>query len=134
MILATTLTFFGELFLLLFFGVWLFPGGNIHAKVAWTIGFCGIGMGVVVGTLSFWLVDGRIGGIKAVLTTGGLSFLVIGVGCNAICFMIDRKFNYFGAVDQPLVWIGSGVVMSLLGGIVLGSMMFLKPVNRESQF
>ena len=46
---CTGLSLLGEQFLLLVFGVWLFPEGSLLSKAIWTIVLCGTGMGIVAG-------------------------------------------------------------------------------------
>lgn len=123
-VVCTAGTLLSELGLLVVFGLWLFPAGSVVGKALWTIVFCGIGMGLVVGTAVGWLVVGRYDGIKAILATTGLSVAILGVGCNALCFAIDRQLNHFGAVDRPVLWLASGLVLSIVGGLAAGAILF----------
>ncbi len=55
---------------------------------------------------------------------------VLGVGCNALCFVVDRHINHFGAQNAPALWLLSGLVLSVIGGVVLGSFLFTSPGQR----
>lgn len=123
-VVCTVGTLLSELGLLLVFGLWLFPEGSVLGKALWTIAFCGIGMGLAVGTAIGWLVVGRYDGLRAILATTGLSVGILGVGCNALCFSIDRQLNHFGAVDRPVLWLASGLVLSIVGGLLVGAILF----------
>lgn len=96
------------------------------SKVVWTLGLCGIGTGGVIGTLISLLVVPRWDGLKAIAACTLISLVTLGIGCNLLCFAIDRHFNYFGALDQPVLWLGSGVALSILGGVLSGMTLFTR--------
>ena len=121
---TVTTTLAGELLILLIFGVWLFPGGNLVVKAVWELGFCGIGMGLILATTIRWLVVGRFEGADAMAAIRLLSVTLLGVGCNTLCLAIDRQWNMFGGHDMPELWILSGLAMSLLGGTWIGWLLF----------
>ena len=117
-------TILGELFLLLVFGVWLFPTGSLLSKTFWTIAFCGTGMGLVAGATIGVLVVPRYNGLKAIAATVGIFVCILGIGRNLLCFSIDRHLNHFGAIEQPLLWLSSGILLSIIGGVVAGAFLF----------
>ncbi len=115
----------GELIILIVWGVFLYPTGELVTKFLWTVVFCGLGMGSAVGALLVLFVVGRVHGRAAVVASMLLSALVLGVGCNLLCFQLDAHyFHFFGATASPALFIGNGVVMSLLGGALVGWLVF----------
>ena len=114
----------GELVLLVIYGIVLFPEGNMMYKVLWTLGFCGIGMGATLGAGINLFIVGRHVGLKAVLLTVLLSFLIMGVACDLLCLNLDLHFNYFGAQASPLLFVTSGVLGSLIAGAGIGVLLF----------
>ena len=121
---CTAASLLGEFFILLFFGVWLFPSDALSGKILWTLGFCGLGMGLVLGAVIGIFVYGQYEGRTGIAATTILAVLLLGFGCNALCFIIDRHFNHFGATDQPFLWFGSGLLLSTVGGFSVGLQLF----------
>ena len=114
----------GELLLLVIYGIVLFPEGNMVYKVLWTLGFCGIGMGATLGACINLFIVGRHEGLKAVLLTVLLSFLIMGVACDLLCLNLDLRFNYFGAQASPFLFSAGGVLGSLIAGAGIGLLLF----------
>lgn len=114
-----------ESILFLVYGVLLYPGGSLLTKALWTIVFCGLGMGSVLGALLVLFVVDRLSGPKAIVVTTVLTVLALGVGCNLLCFTLDANyFNYFGGRDGPVSFVASGIFMSFVGGLGLGWLVF----------
>lgn len=116
----------GEFLLLVIYGIILFPGGNMIYKVLWTLVFCGIGMGATLGTSISLFIIGRYSGLKAILLTILLAFLIMGVACDFLCLNIDLHFNYFGAQTNPLLFSAGGMLGSLIAGAGIGGLLFSK--------
>ena len=116
----------GELLLLVIYGIILFPGGNMIYKVLWTLVFCGIGMGATLGTSINLFIIGRYSGLKAILLTILLAFLIMGVACDLLCLNLDLHFNYFGAQTHPLLFSAGGMFGSLIAGVGIGGLLFSK--------
>lgn len=129
-IVATLFTVLGESLLLIVFGMWLFPGGSLPAKALWTLGLCGVGMGIAIGTLLGLVVVPRWDGVRAIAAGTVIAFVTLGIGCNVLCFYIDQRFNYFGGVDQPDWWLARGVSLSIVGGVLIGLPLFTEPGRR----
>lgn len=119
----------GELFLLIFYGMVLFPEGNMFHKVLWTLVFCGIGMGATVGALTSIFVVDRFDGITAVLMTTLASFLILGIACNWLCLNLDMHFHYFGASTNPYLFSSGSVIGSIIAGLVIGGLLFTEKGN-----
>jgi hypothetical protein len=114
----------GELLLLVLYGIILFPEGNMMYKVLWSLGFCGIGMGAILGTGINLLIVGRFAGSKAILLTILLAALTMGLACDLLCLNLDLHFNYFGAQASPVLFAAGGVLGSLIGGAGIGGLLF----------
>jgi len=116
----------GEFLLLVIYGIILFPDGNMIYKVLWTLGFCGIGMGATLGTSINLFIIGRYSGLKAILLTILLAFLIMGIACDLLCLNLDLHFNYFGAQTNPLLFSAGGMLGSLIAGAGIGGLLFSK--------
>jgi hypothetical protein len=95
-------------------------------KILWTLGFCGIGMGATLGTSINLFIIGRYSGLKAILLTTLLAFLIMGVACDLLCLNLDLHFNYFGAQTNPLLFSAGGMLGSLIAGAGIGGLLFSK--------
>ncbi len=123
--LSILLSMFGELIILIVWGVILYPTGELATKFLWTVVFCGLGMGSAVGALLVLFVVDRLHGRAAIVASTLLSALILGVGCNALCYQLDvHYFHSFGGAESPGLFIGNGVVMSMLGGALVGWLVF----------
>ncbi len=124
LVLAIAAAMFGELAIFLIFGVVLYPAGSILSKFLWTVVFCGIGMGAALGAaVSLFVVD-RFDGARAIGATTVLSVLMLGLACDLLCLELDKHFEFFGGHEMPTLFLLNGVVMSLVGGLAIGSALF----------
>lgn len=114
----------GEVVIFLIWGLWLYPEGNVLHKFLWTVVFCGLGMGATAGALISWWVEGKYWGKSAIWACSVISFTVLGLFCNFLCFKLDMHFNYFGAAVTPGLFIINGMIMSALGGALIGWLNF----------
>ncbi len=121
---ATAFTLTAELLLLLYYGVYLSDEGSLLYKVLWTLGFCGLGMGLSVGAFLDLFVVGRVKPAAAIAATTVTSVLTLGVACNALCMVLDRHYRYFGGADDPYLHFLPGFVASIVGGYLLGWLLF----------
>jgi hypothetical protein len=124
LIISLLFTVVGEFLLLVIYGIILFPDGNMIYKVLWTLVFCGIGMWATLGTSINLFIIGRYAGLKAILVTILLSFLIMGVACDLLCLNLDLHFNYFGAQINPLLFSTGGMLGSLIAGAGIGGLLF----------
>ena len=124
LIISLLFTVVGEFLLLVIYGILLFPDGNMIYKVLWTLVFCGIGMWATLGTSINLFIIGRYAGLKAILVTILLSFLIMGVACDLLCLNLDLHFNYFGAQINPLLFSTGGMLGSLIAGAGIGGLLF----------
>lgn len=114
----------GEFFVFLVFGLLLNGSANWPVKLAWAVGFCGIGMGSAMGASIDLLVVGRWTGTRAVLVTCALSTAILGIACNVLCLRLDLGLNYFGGAGHPLIFLASGIAGAAAGGAALGALFF----------
>lgn len=119
-----TLSVLAEFLLFLYFGVFLNTEGNILHKFLWSVVYCGLGMGSVLGAAIMILILDRMYGWLAVLTTTIISLLLLGNGCNYICIILDQNFNYFGGVSNPQLFLNTGLSLSVVGGLLVGLLLF----------
>jgi hypothetical protein len=120
----------GEVLLLLVFGIFLFPEGNLFYKILWALLFCGVGMGGALGSLINLLIVDRLDGQKAVWTTVALSFVLLGILCDLLCLKLDSIFNYFGGSAHSLVFVIVSMVLSTVAGYLIGWLCFTAPGRR----
>ena len=113
-----------ELIIFVFWGLILYPDGNIVYKFLWAVVFCGVGMGATVGALIQLFVVGRLTNSKAILACALLSVGVLGIGCNLLCLNLDSHFHYFGGVDSPYFFVAGGVILAAVSGSVAGWLIF----------
>lgn len=120
-----------EIGIFLVFGLLMYPGGDWLAKFLWTVVFCGVGMGAVLGAAINLFVLDRLSGWNAVLATTAWSIALLGIGCNLLCYRLDANyFEYFGGQDNAALFLGNGVAMSAIGGFVAGWLLFSTPGKR----
>lgn len=114
-----------EFMIFLIWGLFLYPAGSYLAKFLWTVIFCGFGMGAVTGAIIATFIVDRFEGMKAIILTSVITAFILGVACNLLCFTLDSHFfHYFGAEENPYLFIVNGVVMSALGGLLVGWLLF----------
>lgn len=119
----------GEGAIFLIWGVYLYPEGNLFHKFLWTIVFCGLGMGAAIGAFIDFFIMGKLKGNAAIIATIFLSLLLLGLLCNFLCFNLDMHFNFFGGQNSPTLFIWNGIGMSILGGLLIGMLLFTKKGN-----
>ncbi|WP_300513368.1 hypothetical protein [Aliiroseovarius sp.] len=115
---AIALTSLAELFYFLVWGMLLFPTGSLAGKAVWTA-TCGIAMGAVVGSLTLLLVEGRFSG-RAAIGASAAIMAAVGSYCAWLCSRIDARFDYFGGGENGGLFILSGVLPALAGGLLYG--------------
>ncbi len=113
----------GEFVLFAVWSMFLFPQGDLLKKFAW-IATCSLGMGATLGALVDLLVVDRLDGLKAMFATMGIAILVVGVGCNYLCWSIDQQLNWWGGASNPGLFLGSGVVGTVLLGWLVSYLLF----------
>lgn len=76
-------------------------------------------MGAISAVLTLLFVEPKLTGIKAM---AGAGFIVALVGsiCAVICSRIDARFDYFGGPENGTLFIWSGIIPTILGGILFG--------------
>lgn len=115
---AIALTGLAELVYFLVWGMVLFPAGNLAGKAVWTT-TCGIAMGAVIGALTLLLVENRKSGVPAIFAATAIMTLV-GSYCAWLCSRIDAKFDYFGGPENGTLFILSGIIPAIIGGLFFG--------------
>lgn len=125
---AIALTTAAEIFYLVVWGMVLFPAGSWAGKVVWTL-TCGLAMGAVIGTLTLLWVEPRYTGQSALLRAA-LVVVVIGSYCAWLCSRIDIRFGYFGGAEESSLFILSGVIPAVPGGLFYGWIVAKPSQNR----
>jgi hypothetical protein len=57
------------------------------------------------------------------------SLVLLGIACNLLCFNLDRHFQYFGGATYPVAFLVPGLVLSALGGAIMGQLLFTQRGN-----
>lgn len=66
-----------------------------------------------------------------VWTTSAISITILGVLCNWLCYRLDAHyFHYFGGAESPTLFIANGIVMSAVGGLLIGWLLFVPQGQR----
>ena len=115
---AIALTTVAEVIYLVVWGMVLFPAGDWAGKIVWTL-TCGLAMGAVIGALTLLWVEPRYTGRSALLRSA-LVVIVVGSYCAWLCSRIDIRFGYFGGSEETTLFILSGVIPAVLGGLFYG--------------
>jgi len=124
LIVSIALSTTAEFIVFVVFGLLLFPEGPWLKKLLWTVVFCGIGMGATTGTfISLFIVD-RWQGWRAIVATSVLATIILGVVCDTLCLSLDRQFLYFGGAEDSVLFLGNGILMSAVGGLIVGNLLF----------
>lgn len=121
---AIPLSVFAALLSFLYFGFVQNDGKHLLHQFLWLVAFCGLGMGSVFSVAIMLIVLDRMEGSYAVFITTMIAIVLFGVACNALCFTLDQKFNYFGVENNPQVFLLSGWLLSIIGGFVVGILLF----------
>jgi len=124
LLLATAFTWTAELALLVYYGIYLSDHGSIFNKMIWTLGFCGIGMGLTLGGLIDIFLVGRVSERVGIWSTMVLMTITLGVACNWLCMNLDRHFMYFGGAENPYLHFLPSFLASIAGGWLLGWLIF----------
>lgn len=122
--LSIILSVVGELIIFIVWGLVLYPEGSVLHKFLWAVVFCGFGMGSLTGAMITLFVVQRLKGMTAIAACVVISGLLLGVFCNFLCLNLDMHFNYFGGHDTPGLFIWSGLLMSIIGGLLVGVLSF----------
>jgi len=119
---------------LVFFVVWgviLFPGGSLLVKLTWMLLVCGIGMGATLGVAIDLIISGRWDGLRAILATMALTVVLLGVGCNLLCFTLDRHvLHMFSAAGAARGFLVGGFTTSAMGGLAIGTLLYTETGRR----
>ncbi len=112
-----------EVLLFLYFGVYATDGSELLNKFLWSVVLCGIGMGSVFGAAILIFVLDRMTEWFAVMMTTTIAIILFGV-CNLVCFKLDQTFNYFGGATNPQLFLFTGWLLSIIGGLLVGILLF----------
>ncbi|UWR09558.1 hypothetical protein [Ruegeria sp. B32] len=119
---AILLTTLAEVFYLVVWGMVLFPQGSLAGKAMWTL-TCGVAMGAVIGAATLVAIEPRYSG-TAGLWRAALIVTVVGSYCALLCSRIDARFGYFGGSEHAGLFIASGVVPAIAGGVFYGWLLY----------
>ena len=121
-IIAVTLTTTAELVYFTIWGLFLFPEGDVVGKLIWTM-TCGIAMGLAIGAITYLWVEERFRGGEAVWGAA-LVMAAVGSYCAWLCSRIDIRFGYFGGAENSALFILSGVIPAVFGGLLYGWLVY----------
>ena len=122
--LAILMTTVAEILYLIVWGMWLFPDGSWLGKLVWTL-TCGLALGAVMGALTLiWRA--------AALWIAAASVLVVGSYCAWLWSRIDAHFDYFGGPENSVLFITSGVLPALAGGLLFGWLLYRWPGSKPN--
>lgn len=127
---SLSLSVAAEAGLFLYFGVAQNTTGHLLHKFLWSVVLCGVGMGSVFGVAIILFILDRLEGWFAVFMTTTLAIILLGVGCNTLCFTLDQKFSYFGGSLNSELFLFTGWFLSIIGGLLVGILLF---TNRGKQ-
>ena len=130
LIVSILLSILREITIFLVWGIILFPEGSLFAKFVWTVLFCGLGMGATIGSIIVLFVVDTFNGVMAGIVTTALYALVLGLGCNFLCYELDKQFHYFGAVESGPLFLINGIGLSVVGGMVASYLLFSQSGKR----
>lgn len=112
-VIAVAFTMIGEMMILLFWGILMFPSGSLGPAFAWTF-TCGLAMGATIGALINVIVTGRLEALAAAIWSGVIYFIVL-AACTGLCFRIDLAVgSRFGAEEAPALFILGGLIPALV--------------------
>ena len=126
--LAKLMTTAAEIFYLIVWGMWLFPDGSWLGKLVWTL-TCGLAMGSVMGALTLIWAEPRRERAAA-FWIAAASVAVVGSSCAWLCSRIDARFDYFGGPEHGVLFITSGVLPALAGGLLFGWLLYRWPGSK----
>lgn len=114
--LALAMILLAEALFVSIWGTMLVPAGDAAGKIIWAA-TCGVAMAAVIGSITSWLApDPSRAGFFVAATTMAL----VGSYCAFVCSWIDDKFGYFGGAEYSTMFITSGVIAAIFGGVVYG--------------
>lgn len=114
---AIALTSLAEIVYFFVWGMMFFPEGSLAGKAVWTA-TCGIAMGAVIGSATLLLVEGRA--LKAAVLWAATIVTFVGSYCAWLCSRIDTRFDYFGGAENTTLFVLSGVIPAIAGGLFYG--------------
>ncbi len=125
-LLATTI----ELINFIIFG-FLLPGeGSLLEAFLWTVAIGGIGLGSVLGVLIDIVVIGNTKSKDARWLTVMLSALTLGLVAKLFTLNMGESAQALGVAEWPVLYVVAGVVLSIVGGALLGWLLFTKDGNQ----
>jgi hypothetical protein len=110
--LAAVFTVPGQAMMFVFWGIVLYPDGDMAAKLLWTAA-SGVGMAVAIGLMVGFIVGGRYeGAIAGVISS--FCYATVLIAAILISYKIDVALDMFGVRRDPKLFVLTGVVPTLL--------------------
>ncbi|MBT3490886.1 MAG: hypothetical protein HOA08_09520 [Rhodospirillaceae bacterium] len=122
---ATLLILLLEASYFVVWGLLLYPDGSLFGKLVWVL-TCSIGMGAVIGVATQILVS-KSAGARTGIMIAATVMAVVGIFCTLVCSRIDVHFNYFGGADNARLFVLSGIVPAIFGGLIYGRLLYGRP-------
>jgi len=115
---ATAFAVAGEAMVFVYWGLILHPGGEVMDKLFWAVA-CAVGMGGATGLLVGFVVGTRYKGTVAASLSGFCYVIVLAAGI-LVSYEADAAVDLFGVRHDPLLFILTGVVPTLLTAPLYG--------------
>jgi hypothetical protein len=116
--LAAVFTVPGAAILFVYWGMVLYPDGDIVAKLLWAAA-SGIGMAVAIGLMVGFIVGGRYeGAIAGVISS--FCYATVLVAAVLISYEVDVVLDLFGIRRDPMRFVLTGVVPTFLTAPLYG--------------
>lgn len=110
--LAAVFTVPGEAMLFVFWGMVLYPDGDMVAKLLWTAA-SGVGTAVAIGLMVGFIVGGRYEGTIAGIISS-FCYATVLVAAILISYEVDVALDVFGVRRDPMGFVLTGVVPTFL--------------------
>ena len=116
--LAAVFTVPGEAMLFVFWGMVLYPDGDMVAKLLWTAA-SGVGTAVAIGLMVGFIVGGRYEGTIAGIISS-FCYATVLVAAILISYEVDVALDVFGARRDPMLFVLTGFVPTFLTAPLYG--------------
>ena len=80
-------------------------------------------MGSVIGALTDILVVDRFTEVRALLVSTLIAGAVF-IGCDVLCFNLDRSYRFWGTEQDPALFLVSGIILGILAAFGCSALLF----------
>lgn len=115
---AAAFTVPGEAMAFVYWGVVLYPGGDLATKLLWTAA-SGVGITVAIGLMVGFIVGGRYEGTIAGVISS-FCYATVLIAATLISYEVDVAMDLFGVRHDPMRFVLTGVVPAFLTAPIYG--------------